>query len=212
MFQYDGSQYNQLIPNSSNTVMNSTQLGGVESNLYATKEYVDGNAGHKELSESLNISGKYSGTEIKKNLTKNIDLNNVDAIGIRVTYNNGLIINTQHNSSFNFSFNLKDASFTIFNFYEFYGSFAFNYAQAGDSYFIPIFLYPVFYSYLKSSSTNYKTGIINGVGKSSGSKDIFLETTDTRILDTSCYFLLGGSSDITTNNFDITLDIYKIYF
>ena len=41
IFQYDGSQYNQLIPNSSNTATNSTQLGGVESNLYATKEYVD---------------------------------------------------------------------------------------------------------------------------------------------------------------------------
>lgn len=43
MFQYDGSQYNQLIPNSSNTSINSTQLGGIESNLYATKEYVDRN-------------------------------------------------------------------------------------------------------------------------------------------------------------------------
>ena len=164
------------------------------------------------LSESLNISGRYNGTEIKKNLTKNIDLNNVDAIGIRVTYNNELIINTKNKSSFNFSFNLKDASFTIFNFYEFYGSFVFNYAQVGDSYFIPIFLYPVIYSSLRSSSTNYKTGIIDGISKSSGSKNISLETTDTRILDTSCYFSLGGSSDITTNNFDITLDIYKIYF
>lgn len=43
MFQYDGSQYNQLIPNSSNTSINSTQLGGIESNLYATKEYADRN-------------------------------------------------------------------------------------------------------------------------------------------------------------------------
>nr|DAW16694.1 MAG TPA: hypothetical protein [Caudoviricetes sp.] len=73
-------------------------------------------------------------------------------------------------------------------------------------------MYPVIYSYLRSSSTNYKTGIIDGISKSSGSKNISLETTDTRILDTSCYFSLGGSSDITTNNFDITLDIYKIYF
>ena len=178
----------------------------------ATKEYVDGNAGHKELSESLNISGRYSGTEIKKNLTKNIDLNNVDSIGIRVTYNNGLIINTKHNSSFNFSFNLKDTSFSIFNFYEFYGNFAFNYAQAGDSYFIPIFLYPVLYSYLRSSNTDYKTGIVNGVIRSGSTKDLSLTTTGTRILDTSCYFSIGGSSDITTNNFNITLDIYKIYF
>ena len=43
MFQYDGSQYNQLTPNSSNTSINSTQLGGVDSTMYATKEYVDGN-------------------------------------------------------------------------------------------------------------------------------------------------------------------------
>ena len=41
IFQYDGSQYNQLIPNSSNIAVNSTQLGGIKSNLYATKEYVD---------------------------------------------------------------------------------------------------------------------------------------------------------------------------
>ena len=43
MFHYNGSQYNQLIPNFSNISTNSTQLGGIESGLYATKEYVDGN-------------------------------------------------------------------------------------------------------------------------------------------------------------------------
>ena len=41
MFQYDGSQYNQLVPNHSNIATNSTQLGGVDSTLYATKEYVN---------------------------------------------------------------------------------------------------------------------------------------------------------------------------
>ena len=40
-FQYNGSEYNQLIPNFSSTANNSNQLGGVQSNLYATKEYVE---------------------------------------------------------------------------------------------------------------------------------------------------------------------------
>lgn len=41
MFQYNGLEYNQLIPKFSNTTNNSNQLGGLQSNLYATKEYVE---------------------------------------------------------------------------------------------------------------------------------------------------------------------------
>lgn len=57
MFQYDGSQYNQLTPNSSNTSINSTQLGGVDSTMYATKEYVDG----KDTKYLKTIKGTYTG-------------------------------------------------------------------------------------------------------------------------------------------------------
>ena len=42
MFQYNGSEYNQLNPNLSNLSNDSNQLGGVGSSQYATKEYVDG--------------------------------------------------------------------------------------------------------------------------------------------------------------------------
>lgn len=43
MFQYDGSEYIQLNPNTSNSSYNSNQLGGIESSQYAIKEYVNAN-------------------------------------------------------------------------------------------------------------------------------------------------------------------------
>ena len=48
MFQYSGSEYNQLNPNLSNLSNNSNQLGGVDSSQYATKTYVDNKTGFKK--------------------------------------------------------------------------------------------------------------------------------------------------------------------
>lgn len=42
MFQYNGSEYNQLNPSLSNLSNNSNQLGGIDSSQYATKGYISG--------------------------------------------------------------------------------------------------------------------------------------------------------------------------
>ena len=60
MFQYDGSSYNQLIPNSSNMATNSMQLGGVEGNLYATKQYVDEKTDMKMYKKNLLMSHTFN--------------------------------------------------------------------------------------------------------------------------------------------------------
>lgn len=67
MFQYNGSEYNQLNPSLSNLSNNSNQLGGIDSSQYATKEYVS-----RILSSFSKIStGTYQGDG---NNTKTINI------------------------------------------------------------------------------------------------------------------------------------------
>lgn len=61
IYQYSGSEYNQLNPNISNLANNSNQLGGIDSSQYATKEYADGInpdfLGHKKIVTFANFNG-----------------------------------------------------------------------------------------------------------------------------------------------------------
>lgn len=162
----------------------------------ATKEYVDdAGFGHKELSESitLNIS---SGYHASKNLTKEISLNEIDALGVRLTFNSDFNL-TKAASQTGVSFNL--------------GSFRLLYKR-----FTSVSSGTIFSKGIKpfcfinfSLSSDDK---LNYLSLLPGAENSFTwEELDNFSLETSDSFSISGSSS-TIFSVNVTLDIYKIYF
>lgn len=179
-----------------------------------TKEYVDGRPS-KILSESITINENFTGSKIsiEELLTQDIDLNEVDAIGIRMTFNEDYVLrNTSSNRNYGLSISYRDATF--FNVVPLTSS-TYTIANAGQSIFIPILLYPQIFN---SSSAPYG-GISDSINiftlpslAFSSSNNAILSKRIKRNSNNRIDISIGNSSYNTTTGQNITFDIYKIYF
>lgn len=109
MYQYSGSQYNQLNPNISNLANNSNQLGGIDSSQYATKEYADGInpdfLRYKKIATFGNFNGVFNQTV---NLGENkFDIRNLHSVLIK---NININILTSSNCYTYFRFQIGDVT------------------------------------------------------------------------------------------------------
>ena len=162
----------------------------------ATKEYVDGKGfGYKELSESitLNIS---SGNEARKNLTKEINFNDIDALGVRLTFNSDFNL-TRTASQTGVSFSLGSISLLYKRFTSTSSGIIFKKGIKPFS----------FINFALSGSDNLN--LLNLIPRTDDY--IGWDNKDTFSLATSDAFVISGSSSITFS-VNATLDIYKIYF
>ncbi len=161
----------------------------------ATKGYVDGSFGHKVLSESitLNIS---SGHQASKNLTKEINLNEIDVLGVRLTFN----------SDFNLT---RTASQTSVSFY--LGSFRLLYKSFSSVSSGIIFSKGIKpFSFINFSLS--RDDKLNHLNLIPGTDDCLnWKESGNFSLKTSDSFEISGSSSIIFS-VNVTLDIYKIYF
>lgn len=174
----------------------------------ATKGYVDGFTS-KKLSQSLTLSGSVNNSSKTKNFIKNIDLNEVNAVGIKITFNKNFIVQAKAEYA---SFSISAGPFSIMNI-SFGSAFNGTIYNSGTSLFIPFFIYPFsgdFYSY----STPGERVIFQGCyfrDYSTVSPSFVKVKKD--LITTSDYIgIVSDNSNLVINNFDITFDIYEIYF
>ena len=172
----------------------------------ATKEYVDGKSS-KILSEKIIVNedlglGGFKAIELKNK----IDVNDANAIGIKITFNNTLTItntDSRNNRNFYIRFFRFDICYASVRHDE-----SLTYANAGQSVFIPLFILPISYA---TSSFNY------GLSTGRAAFPISAATNDFRVLSSNFNpnnqdIQLSVDNSAYTSGLNITFDIYKIYF
>lgn len=174
----------------------------------ATKGYVDSTVS-KKLSQSLSLSGSVNNSSKTKNFIKNIDLNKVNAVGIKVTFNSDFIVQAKDKYA---SFNISAGPFSIM-YIEFGSAFNGTIYNSGTSLFIPFFIYPFsgdFYSY----STPGERVIFQGCYfRDYSTANPSFNKVKKDLINTSDHIeVVSNNSKLVINNFDITFDIYEIYF
>lgn len=180
----------------------------------ATKEYVDGRS--KVLSESVTINENFTGStlSISKALTHDIDLNKVDAIGIRMTFNEDYVLkNTSSNRLYGLTISYRGA--TLFRVVVDTNG-EYTIANYGQSIFIPIFLYPQIYKNSYEKSYGGIAGSISvftlpSLHYASSDNAIFSDRID-RNANNDIKISVDNTSYNTTRGQNITFDIYKMYF
>lgn len=161
----------------------------------ATKEYVDKGFGHKVLSESITLDVS-SGNEASKNLTKEINFNDIDALGVRLTFNSDFNL-TRTASQTGVSFSFGGISLLYKRFTSTSSGIIFKKGIKPFS----------FINFALSGSDNLQ--LLNLIPRADD--HIGWDNKDTFSLTTSDAFVISGSSSITFS-VNVTLDIYKIYF
>lgn len=106
MFQYNGSEYNQLNPSLSNLSNNSNQLGGVDSSQYATKEYVN-RASSKKLIHNSNVIFNTQQSVVVE-LQNEINFSNIDSLFIELEFNSDLVTSGNSSSSRTFEIGIRN--------------------------------------------------------------------------------------------------------
>ena len=217
--QFDGNSYSSYYGDINPSINKELNLNGnkiinlptpASNSEPATKEYVDNRAG-KKLIESVNIAGTldYINNEAEKSFTKELNLSTVDALGIRLTFNNDLICRNNSGSDQYFSIS---CICELARFNTIYRNSVVKLFNAGDSIFIPL-LFCAGSLDDKLGSDYVPQVMINSNGFSrfsSGQYFPYLGYSKMKITPKVSLDSYGIQN--STFSYDITFDLYTIKF
>mgnify|MGYP004549111415 CR=1 FL=1 len=168
----------------------------------ATKEYVDGKT-NKKLVKTIIVNETIAASSSKIVALQNpIDFDTIDGIGIRMTFNDNL--NLVNNSArYDTTFEIKFCNFYLC-YRKLYSNSSVRYVSAGNSIFVPIFMYPG--TGLASGENTNGKNLFPSYGEDTSRLLSFFDTTKDQTIS-----IYGGSYSGGMNT-NITFNIYELYF